>query len=80
MGKIFFVYYQKKGEPDAAARPLTFCFNDRPGSASVWVHLGGLGPKRVELSVDGAMLAPPYQLVDNEYSWLGKSDPGAPSK
>jgi carboxypeptidase C (cathepsin A) len=60
-----------QGNPE---RPLTFCFNGGPGSASVWLHLGGLGPKRVVLEEEGWMPAPPYHLVDNEYTWLDKSD------
>lgn len=59
------------GDPN---RPLTFCFNGGPGSSSVWLHLGGLGPKRVVLEEEGWMPAPPYHLVDNEYAWLDKSD------
>jgi len=60
-----------QGDPN---RPLTFCFNGGPGSASVWLHLGGLGPKRVVLDEEGWMPQPPFHLVDNEFTWLGKSD------
>lgn len=59
---------------DAAARPITFAFNGGPGSSSVWLHLGALGPKRVVMGNDGLTPAPPYQLVDNESSWLGFTD------
>lgn len=61
----------EKGDPN---RPLTFCFNGGPGSASVWLHLGGLGPKRVVLDEEGWMPQPPFHLVDNEFTWLDKSD------
>lgn len=61
--------------PDASDRPITFSFNGGPGSSSVWLHLGVYGPKRVN-PVDefGNPGAPPYALVENEYSMLDKSD------
>ena len=55
-------------------RPVTFSFNGGPGSASVWLHLGAIGPKRVRMNPDGTMPAPPYELVDNEHTWLNQSD------
>ena len=73
VAKVFFTYYKKKGE-DAARRPVTFTFNGGPGSSSVWLHLGALGPKRVLLKDDGTATAPPYKLVNNEYGWLDKTD------
>jgi|JI6StandDraft_1071083.scaffolds.fasta_scaffold03093_2 carboxypeptidase C (cathepsin A) len=71
---IFFVAYTKKGVTDAATRPLTFSFNGGPGSSSVWMHMGLLGPKRVKLRDDGFAVPPPYQLVENEYSLLDETD------
>jgi len=71
---IFFVSYTKKGVTDAATRPLTFSFNGGPGSSSVWMHMGLLGPKRVKLRDDGFAVPPPYQLVENEYSLLDETD------
>ena len=47
---IFYVAYMKQGESSMERRPVTFCFNGGPGSASVWLHLGALGPRRVKLS------------------------------
>lgn len=73
-GSMFFVAYTMDSTGDPATRPLTFCFNGGPGSASVWLHLGGLGPKRVALLNDGGMPPPPYHLVDNEHTWLPKTD------
>lgn len=77
---IFFVAYtldrpegQTEGE-HAAARPITFSFNGGPGSSSVWLHLGLLGPRRVVLERDGSPLPPPYRLVENEYTLLDKTD------
>lgn len=71
---IFFVAYTAERAPNAPQRPLMFSFNGGPGSASVWLHLGAVGPKRVELLPDGRDPAPPYRLIDNEYSWLADTD------
>ncbi|WP_088287161.1 S10 family peptidase [Ideonella sp. A 288] len=73
-----------RGEPQAAVftiaytvaptgpapRPVCFAFNGGPGSSSVWLHLGALGPKRVPILDDGSMPRSPYQLVDNPLTWL----------
>jgi len=71
---VFYVAYTRSGQPDKAARPVTFCFNGGPGSASLWLHLGALGPRRVKLNPDGTQPPPPFGLVDNPYSLLGASD------
>src|SRR5690606_32561496 len=55
---------------DPGSRPVTFAFNGGPGSPSVWLHLGVLGPRRVVMGDAGALLPPPYGLVDNEESLL----------
>ncbi len=73
IAKVFFTYYKKEGE-EPGKRPVTFTFNGGPGSASVWLHMGGLAPKRVALADDGTAPAPPYSLVSNEYTWLDKTD------
>ena len=73
IAKVFFTYYKKDNE-EAGKRPITFTFNGGPGSSSVWLHMGGLGPKRVLLQDDGKATAPPYQVINNEYSWLDKTD------
>ncbi len=70
---IFYIAYTKDGVQDLGKRPLTFCFNGGPGSSSVWLHLGLLGPKRVAMSMNG-IPERPYRLVDNEYSLLDKTD------
>ena len=67
---VFYVAYTRQGEKDLAARPVTFCFNGGPGSSSVWLHLGALGPRRVKMNDDGTLPPPPFGLVDNEYSIL----------
>jgi carboxypeptidase C (cathepsin A) len=71
---IFHIAYTREGVKDLAARPITFSFNGGPGSSSVWLHLGMLGPRRVRLAEDGGALPPPYRLVDNEYSLLDATD------
>jgi carboxypeptidase C (cathepsin A) len=72
--EVFFVAYTREGTGDPAGRPVTFSFNGGPGSSSVWLHLGLLGPKRVRLQDDGMAVAPPYALVENEASLLDVSD------
>ena len=70
---IFYIGYTRQ-DVSSSARPITFSFNGGPGSSSVWMHLGMLGPRRVRLAEDGSALPPPYQLLDNEYSLLDESD------
>ncbi|HLG14920.1 MAG TPA: peptidase S10 [Blastocatellia bacterium] len=71
---IFFMAYTLDGAGAASHRPLMFSFNGGPGSSSVWLHLGALGPRRVKMLDDGSMPPPPYQLVDNEHTWLDQTD------
>ncbi len=71
---IFYVAYTKRGVENVATRPVTFAFNGGPGSSSVWLHLGLLGPRRVLMQDDGLPLPPPYRLVDNEASLLDVTD------
>ena len=72
--RIFYMAYalERTGGPET--RPLMFSFNGGPGSSSVWLHLGALGPKRVAMEPDGSMPAPPYKLIDNPHTWLGMTD------
>jgi carboxypeptidase C (cathepsin A) len=72
--EIFFMAYTKDGVKDTAKRPVVFTFNGGPGSASVWLHLGAIGPKRVKMQDEGWMPPPPYKLVDNEHTWLDIAD------
>jgi carboxypeptidase C (cathepsin A) len=69
---IFFVSYTLDNPP--AKRPLMFSFNGGPGSASVWLHMGVLGPKIVRMQDDGSYPAPPFELVDNPHSFLQFTD------
>jgi carboxypeptidase C (cathepsin A) len=71
---IFFIAYTRDDVEDKARRPLTFSFNGGPGSSSVWLHLGLLGPRRVQLDDVGNLPAPPFRLVDNDYSLLDLTD------
>lgn len=71
---IFFTAYTKDGVSDLSKRPVTYTFNGGPGSASLWLHLGCIGPKRIPMTEKGEALSPPYSLVNNEYSWLDKTD------
>jgi carboxypeptidase C (cathepsin A) len=71
--EMFYVAYTVDGQ-EAAKRPLTFAFNGGPGSASIWLHMGALGPKHVVLQPDGFMPPAPYHMEDNPYTLLDKSD------
>jgi carboxypeptidase C (cathepsin A) len=72
--RVFFVAYTLDDVASPAQRPVTFSFNGGPGSSSVWLHLGILGPQRVELDGEGAAPRPPGKLVPNEFSLLDVSD------
>jgi len=71
---VFFTAYTLKGVKKPEARPVTFSFNGGPGSSSVWLHLGILGPQRVATDEIGNAPPPPYALVDNEFTLLTDSD------
>ncbi|MFZ2488844.1 MAG: peptidase S10 [Anaerolineae bacterium] len=71
---MFFIAYTRDDVDDPTSRPLTFSFNGGPGSSSVWMHLGLLGPKRVLLDKDGFALRPPFRLVENDASLLDVTD------
>src|SRR6478752_1075603 len=73
VAKIFFIYYRKNNDRDNK-RPVTFAFNGGPGSSSVWLHLGALGPRRVVASDGGQTPPPPYRVVDNGSSVLDRTD------
>jgi len=71
--EMFFVGYTLDG-PDAAKRPLTFAFNGGPGSSSIWLHMGALGPRKVVLQPEGFLPPAPYRTEDNPYTLLDKTD------
>jgi len=70
--RIFYMAYTMDNPP--AHRPLMFSFNGGPGSASVWLHLGALGPRRIKMMDDGTMPPPPFQMEDNQESWFTETD------
>jgi carboxypeptidase C (cathepsin A) len=71
--EMFFVAYTLDGQ-DAARRPLTFAFNGGPGSSTIWLHMGALGPRKVVLQPEGFMPPAPYHIEDNPYTLLDKTD------
>jgi carboxypeptidase C (cathepsin A) len=71
--EMFFVAYTLDGQ-DTQKRPLTFAFNGGPGSATIWLHMGALGPRRAGLLPDGLLPPAPYRIADNPSTLLDKSD------
>ncbi len=72
---VFFIAYTRlNGATNPSDRPITFSFNGGPGSSSVWLHLGVLGPRRVLLKENGSLPPPPFKLVNNDYSILDETD------
>jgi carboxypeptidase C (cathepsin A) len=66
--------YTENGIKDLSTRPITFLYNGGPGSASIWLHMGAWGPRRIVTGNAEPTPGPPYQMVDNDYSLLDKSD------
>ena len=73
VAQMFYVAYLKTGAK-AEDRPVTFFYNGGPGSSTMWLHLGSLGPKYVETAGDAHLPGAPYKLEDNPYSLLDTSD------
>jgi len=71
--RMFYVAYFKK-DAKAEERPITFFYNGGPGSSTVWLHMGSLGPKHVMTGSDQHLPAAPYKLADNANSLLDVSD------
>ncbi len=69
-----YVAYVRKDAGPAARRPIAFCYNGGPGSSSIWLHMGALGPRRVVVADAAPTPPPPYQVVDNAYSLLDRAD------
>ncbi|MGH9476913.1 MAG: S10 family peptidase [Terriglobales bacterium] len=74
MGHMFYVAYILDNPAPGVPRPVTFSYNGGPGSDSVYVHMGGFGPRRVALNPNGSNPAPPYSIVDNADTWLDATD------
>ena len=68
----YFAYFKKDAK--AEDRPITFFYNGGPGSSTVWLHMGSLGPKHVVTDTDQHLPAAPYKLIDNPYTLLDVSD------
>lgn len=70
--QMFYVAYTL--DNGGAKRPLTFAFNGGPGSATIWLHMGCFGPKRVKMLPNGFMPSPPFEWEDNPNTLLDRSD------
>ena len=71
--EMFYVSYVRD-DCESAERPVTFVFNGGPGASSAYLHVGAVGPKRVQFNHNGTAPRPPVRLVDNEESWLAFTD------
>ncbi len=77
---VFYVYYAATGGDGKAlaagdsSRPITYCFNGGPGSSAVWLHFGGLGPKKISLPPDGKTFESIGKIADNPDSILDTTD------
>lgn len=71
---LYYTAYTRRDVSDMTRRPLVFAYNGGPGSSSIWVHMGAFGPKRVGIADTSHAKAPPYPLVENQYSLLDIAD------
>ena len=69
-----YVAYTKDGVTDPSTRPITFAYNGGPGSSSLWLHMGAVGPRRIVTTDAGMTPPPPYTVVDNAYSIIDRTD------
>ncbi len=74
IANFFYVAYTRSDVKDLSTRPITFAYNGGPGSASLWLHMGALGPRRVATTDPEATPNAPFKLVDNAQSILDKTD------
>ncbi|HWP99446.1 MAG TPA: hypothetical protein VNK92_03150, partial [Vicinamibacterales bacterium] len=74
VASIFYIAYTRDDVADRSRRPIFFSFNGGPGTASVWMHMGFTGPRRVLYDDEGFMPQPPFRLVENEYTILDVAD------
>lgn len=74
LAAVFTTAYQVRTEPGVPPRPVCFAFNGGPGSSSIFLHLGALGPMRVRIGDDGRMPPPPYRAEPNPRTWLAQFD------
>lgn len=73
-GRIFYIAYERNNAGSDDPAPVTFAYNGGPGSSSSYVHMGGWGPKRIEVRADAATPPAPYTLIDNPNTLLGTTD------
>ncbi len=66
--------YTKDGETDFTKRPITFAYNGGPGTSSMWLHIGILGPRKVVVNDVETIPTPPYKIEDNDNSILDVTD------
>jgi carboxypeptidase C (cathepsin A) len=71
---LYYTAYTRTDTKDMSQRPIAFVYNGGPGSASVWLHMGAFGPKRVVTANAGPTPPPPYTVTDNAGSLLDKTD------
>ncbi len=74
IGSLYYTAYTRNDARDASQRPLSFIYNGGPGSASMWLHMGAFGPRRIVTTEAAPTPPPPYQLVDNEGTLLDVTD------
>lgn len=74
VAEIFYVAYTRNDRQASDDRPVLFSFNGGPGSSAVWLHLGALGPKRIQFEDAAQPAPPPHEFVDNAYSILDRTD------
>ncbi|MGA8109518.1 MAG: peptidase S10 [Acidobacteriaceae bacterium] len=72
--RMFYVAYFKNNESDMTHRPVMFIYNGGPGSATMWLHMGTFGPKRIELPDTEHQEGAPYTIVNNQNSLLDTTD------
>ncbi|NII09768.1 peptidase S10 [Oleiagrimonas sp. C23AA] len=74
IGSMFYIAYTKDGNGSGSKRPVTFLYNGGPGSSSLWLQMGGIGPMRVDMGNGEATAPAPYQVRKNPYTLLNDSD------
>jgi carboxypeptidase C (cathepsin A) len=74
IARFGYTAYTRNGIKDLSQRPVLFAYNGGPGSSSIWLHMGILGPRRVVLPDPAYAPPPPSQRVNNEYSILDVAD------
>jgi carboxypeptidase C (cathepsin A) len=74
IGSLYYTAYTRSDTREPSQRPLSFIYNGGPGSASMWLHMGAFGPRRIVTTEAAPTPPPPYQLVDNEGSLIDVTD------